>query len=290
MSTRPQDELNDWPESDRALIAAYRTESTDQPSAELDERVRAAARREVGARPRPMGWNAWRSWGGTPLAVAAVVVLSATVVFMSQRDPVDLALPGPQEAMPPALPDTPAPMAAPAEPQQISSDSDLREDRARLSTPPSPSTERLRPAVKKAERNAQASVPEAAVKAAAPAAGASAVLQSAEVAPKPVAPSSDELDATPRALREDMTGARKALRAPASASFEQSAPEVAGAMPPKDEADRHVWRIERIRSLLQQGHRDEALAELQALRRAAPDYKLPSDLEAFAGEASDSGR
>ena len=78
------------------------------PPAALDDAIRAAARRAVQSGPRPAGANWLRRW--TPqLAVAAVVVLSVSVVFVSVQErpelapaPIQIALNRPAE--PPAAP------------------------------------------------------------------------------------------------------------------------------------------------------------------------------------------
>lgn len=72
-------------DADRLLLAAYRDASTDLPSTQVDDALRAAARRAVGARPRAPSRFRLGNWN-TPLAAAATVVLSATVVFMVMRD------------------------------------------------------------------------------------------------------------------------------------------------------------------------------------------------------------
>lgn len=85
MSQSPEDNPDGLDGMDRTLIAAYRGESNEVPSAAMDDRLRAAARRAVGARPRPQGRFRFGAWK-VPLAAAATVVLSATVVFMTVRE------------------------------------------------------------------------------------------------------------------------------------------------------------------------------------------------------------
>jgi hypothetical protein len=77
----------DDPEIARLLADAdglrqrYCAASADEPPAALDDAIRAAARREVGARPRSPGSPFGASWR-VPLSIAAVVVVSATVTLM----------------------------------------------------------------------------------------------------------------------------------------------------------------------------------------------------------------
>jgi hypothetical protein len=69
--------------SDPQLTRLYREAPRDEPSAELDSAVLAAAHREAHARPRRSFARAW----GIPLSAAAVVVLSATLTLIILREP-----------------------------------------------------------------------------------------------------------------------------------------------------------------------------------------------------------
>src|SRR5690606_8818348 len=70
------------------------------PPPQLDDAIRAAARREVGAGPRRAGPRRWP----VPLSLAAVVVLSVTLVTLMREQGVDrpqtLTLPAPQQSAP----------------------------------------------------------------------------------------------------------------------------------------------------------------------------------------------
>lgn len=70
---------------DPRLAAIYRAADDDAPPPALDAAIRAAARREVGARPRPAGFSFVRSWRGA-LSVAAVLVLSASLVIVMREE------------------------------------------------------------------------------------------------------------------------------------------------------------------------------------------------------------
>jgi len=77
--------LDDYLAGDSELSRRYREQSGDQaPPAAVDERLRAAARREVRAGPRGSGLlpAAWTR----PLAAAAVIVLAVGVVLQVVRD------------------------------------------------------------------------------------------------------------------------------------------------------------------------------------------------------------
>ena len=74
-----------------ALRQHYRAASQEEPSVALDEAIRAAARREVKARPLTIGSGFKGSWR-VPASIAAVVVVSVTAAMMVvQHDPQSLA-------------------------------------------------------------------------------------------------------------------------------------------------------------------------------------------------------
>jgi hypothetical protein len=93
-------------ERDPGLARVYGAAARDEPPAHLDAAILAAARREVGARPRPLA--ALRAWR-VPLSLAAVVVLSVSLVTLMHEE-------GGDELYQSARPDIPraAPPAAPA--------------------------------------------------------------------------------------------------------------------------------------------------------------------------------
>ena len=95
-------------EHDPQLAADYKAASAEMPSSYMDDRIRAAARREVGAGPRRQSrWSAWQ----VPLSLAAVVVLSVTIVLMMHDEGVDRAepeLPPLAEAVAPQVATEPA--------------------------------------------------------------------------------------------------------------------------------------------------------------------------------------
>ena len=67
--------------ADPRLARLYRETAREEPPAHLDAAILAAAHRDAGARPRPLG-SAWlRSWR-LPVSIAAVVVLSVSVVML----------------------------------------------------------------------------------------------------------------------------------------------------------------------------------------------------------------
>ena len=65
----------------RVAEQRYRESSVDEPSATVDDAIRAAARREVSARPRLAGSPFSASWR-IPLSIAAVVLVSVTLTLL----------------------------------------------------------------------------------------------------------------------------------------------------------------------------------------------------------------
>ncbi len=70
-------------ERDPGLGRVYGAAPRDEPPARLDAAILAAARREVGARPRPV--SALRAWR-VPVSIAAVVVLSVSLATLVRED------------------------------------------------------------------------------------------------------------------------------------------------------------------------------------------------------------
>ena len=87
-------------ERDARLTALYRAAADDAPPPALDAAILAAARREVGARPRPAGFAFSRSWR-TSLSIAAVLVLSVSLVTLMREEAPELVAP-PRADMPDA--------------------------------------------------------------------------------------------------------------------------------------------------------------------------------------------
>ncbi len=86
---------NDF-ERDAELTALYRAAPAEEPPAALDDAIRAAARREV--RAGPASADATRRRWHVPVSIAAVVVLSFTVVTLMKEEAPEFA----QAPAPPA--------------------------------------------------------------------------------------------------------------------------------------------------------------------------------------------
>lgn len=250
---------------DPRLDQAYRELPGDEPSPEVDERIRAAARRAVGARPQSLEARerSWVSRWRVPLSLAASVAVVATLTLMMQEEEHRESLRGiPAEtpSAPTSLEDratsraseAPKPAPAPArsappapEPTRAPPATPMRD----AATPPPPQVQKLEQ--RQDRREEPPATPASVAPMIAPAAKPAA-------APPVAAPSgaSDSLS------RERAAGERPAREM-------RSAPQVARS--PEE------W-IEEIRRLKAQGRDADAAAELAEFRRRHPEYPLPVDL------------
>jgi len=71
-------------ERDARLDRLYAHAGREEPPARLDAAIQAAARRAVGARPQPLGARL-RRWG-VPISIAAVVVVSVSLVTLMREE------------------------------------------------------------------------------------------------------------------------------------------------------------------------------------------------------------
>lgn len=79
------DANNPQQERDAQLAAAYRAGAEEAPPPALDDAIRAAARRAVGARPQAAGAGPMRRWQ-MPLSMAAVLVLCVSLVAVMRDE------------------------------------------------------------------------------------------------------------------------------------------------------------------------------------------------------------
>ncbi len=146
---------------DGKLTALYREAAGDLPPPALDAAILAAAHREVAARPRPAGFSFARAWRG-PLSVAAVVVLSVSLVMLMREEAPDLVAP-PRADTPPTEAQLNAPAVAKEPEAAADRDKVMQEERvpkglglkpshslpqSGLSLPQPQSVERAAPSVK----------------------------------------------------------------------------------------------------------------------------------------------
>lgn len=265
---------------DPRVSAGYRALGDEGPPQALDAAILAASRRAVGAGPRRAGFSV-RRWA-LPVSIAAVVVLTMSLVVRIQLERPELESPLPAPAAPPAPADKAAArdakeevatVAKRAEPPQAQPKA-----KARAAQPTAGERERQSmsaPAAQKPAAPARQFVPEPpAARAPAPAEsgaqstlGAASALAPADVAAARVDPASSE-------------DAQAAGRAVPRAALEQRAQ--AGK---KDESPRE-W-LERIARLRREGRAKEADESLDEFRKRYPDYEIPKDLrEAVLGEAA----
>jgi hypothetical protein len=111
-----QDDLERMLAASRELRSRYRAAAQEEPSAQVDDAIRARARRAVGARPRSAGSPFGSSWR-MPLSIAAVLVLSVTLTVMVTRQDQHLPSADQSSARKAAPERAPAPAMTPAEPQ-----------------------------------------------------------------------------------------------------------------------------------------------------------------------------
>jgi hypothetical protein len=241
-------------DEDPKLSQRYRDLPREEPSEGIDAAILAAARRAVGARPAPLVVPAGRRRWYFPLAAAAVILLSATVVFRIWYE-----APGIDGGAP--APAAPAPerekAAVPTPAVRDGTKVGERPDASRLGA-----ASRVEPA-KTAPARAFAPEP-----------------KKQEVpAPRPV-PQSAVADAVGSAP----SSAEVAARAPAAPAEPKPAPmlerRAMGKLAQEAGRDRAIedsperW-LERIAELRRQQRDDEADRQLAEFRKRYPDYKIP---------------
>lgn len=283
---------------DPRLDSAYRASPRDEPPLELDERVRAAARRAVSAGPQSLEARAragtgqsWIARWRVPVSIAATVLLAVTLSYMVQEEdarrvPID---------EPPSAARAPAAVAPAAEaPKRADAEAERRTDE-RAAEPraaaPAASVAREKHAPAETQRPAPAPAPAPPAKIEAPAAAGAVANElekrrtesAAPAAPAPIAPVAKPAPAAPTApaMRAAPTGdAVEQLSRDRTLADRPGRIERGAAAPTAVEAKARppeAW-IEEIRRLKAQGRDAEAAAELAEFRKRHPDYKLPADL------------
>jgi hypothetical protein len=242
---------------DPRLDRAYRGLPGDEPPPEVDERIRAAARRAVGAKPqsleaRPRSWaSRWR----VPLSLAASVVVVVTLTLMMQEEEHRALqgepMPAPSPAAPATLEDRAAPSRAPEEVKRADTEPARgapvpaplqRAPAADAVAPPPPQLEKLETRQQVREEPKAAGAPSSPATAPAPAAAPSGM---------------------PPSLSRERAVSERPAREMRSAPLVARSPE--------------EW-LEEIRRLKAQGRDADAAAELAEFRRRHPEYPLPVDL------------
>jgi hypothetical protein len=260
-----------------ALSRAYRGAAQDEPPAELDAVIRAAARREVQARPQPLGRFQLRRWR-TPLAAAAVLVLSVSTVMMSMHEWPDERLKG-QSVVIPQL------GGAPSVEQQMSADEPSKPAVEAVPAPPevtapaAPTRERKAKAVELSRKSPSAAPTDTAVQADNDArkilSGAMDSVGPADAAPHAFTKS---LQVAPQAsAREELARPTAAGAIASSAAPERrSAKAFAETNEPEDKADPEKW-VKQISELRKEGKTKEAAESLVKFRAKYPAYPIPPE-------------
>jgi len=287
---------------DPRLDEAYRQTTRDEPPAELDERIRAAARRAVDARPQSLPARAAadrrRSWSvrwRVPLSIAATVLIAATLTLMVQeeeRRPREEA-PAPatstdRMSAPAAKPEAARRDASPSSsgtsttsmPQSPAVPLEEQRSSTRPSAPTPPqSLEKRREQAVEAERNAAPTAPPSA---AAPSGAAASAADGA--ASRAAQPASEAVTALPPKAAAPPPAMAPAAPEPANRlSQPLSRDRELGDRPARAMRESPLARspeewIAEIRRLKAQGREADATAELAEFRRRYPDYVLPTDL------------
>ena len=289
--------------SDPRLDRVYREMARDEPPPHVDAAILAAARREVGARPRPLA-SALRKWR-VPVSIAALVVLSVSLVTLVQEEGGDELLnvaPGTAPAAKPAadLPSpasarldssrtsvpTPAATSAPARPMpRDDRPADVQGDLATMKD-----HARRRSVSEEASGSGAAVVAEPAAKPAPQPFLASPRVEEPAAVTSPPAPAvEDGLTRTPDGAPQ--RGARSAA-AGAPAAKAESARDLARTAPlPAPGRDKTpAWQgyekeppqkwLERIAEFQRLGEAGAARDMLEEFKRRFPDHPLPPDLGA----------
>ena len=271
-----------------ALRQQHRMASQEEPPVALDEAIRAAARREVGARPRAIGAGFGGSWR-VPASIAAVVVVSVTVaVMVVQHEPQSLATRERRPTAHPAQVGTSKDQAEPASGdrsayEQREGDATKATPRARpptaVAAPSSPAPaeapiERSELAAKTEDHIARtASEQEESLRTQAPAktalpaaAEASAPAVAANVTAAP--PSAPE--AAAKATADETVSGQSLTKKRGLSNFP---PAESKASP--WEKDPQTW-LAHIEELRVAGRMQDAEASFRAFRSRYPDYQLPT--------------
>ncbi len=285
----PQDrELEQLLADTAALRRRYRAASQEEPPAQLDEAIRAAARKDVRARPHPAGSRLGTSWR-IPASIAAVLVVSVTLTVMVAQH--DAQLPVAREQPAPA---PPLGAEAPKEQAEAASVSDAfkqtarphpaksaAQDRPQAARPPASSEAPAATAVEKRERpvtpEGKTPIAPAGVASRAEPTSAQAPAKPAVPATTPAAAAGANFSPAQPTLEE---GAAKATvegtvsAQPLAKRRMQASPAEADSGSPW-EKDPQAW-LQHIEELRAAGRTEDAAVGFRAFRSRYPDYRLPA--------------
>jgi hypothetical protein len=283
---------------DPRVSAGYRALGEERPPQALDDAILAASRRAVGAGPRRAGTSRVRRWA-LPVSIAAVVVLTMSLVVRIQLERPDFDSPLPAPAAP--IPAAPPAAEKNAAPRDAKEEADaLAKRNAQLLAEPKAKARAEPPAV--AERERSMSLERQGARApAAPAPAPAADPPARGFVAEPPAPKSAPAPAPAESAAPAQLGAAsgvapaaapgipegRADRAPSGkpqaggrvasrAALEDRAQVSAEQAGKKDESPRE-W-LERIARLRREGRVKEADDSLVEFRRRYPDHEIPKDL------------
>jgi hypothetical protein len=279
-------------ERDPRLDRLYRDGAREAPPARLDAAILAAARREVGAGPRPLT-STLRRWH-IPVSIAAVVVVSVSLVILVREEGGEQIVPAPVPAVAPTAeqPAAPAPQPAPAtaareaaQPQATAPAPARRESRVNAGVPAGLGklADSARPEPGPTEVSGAGGVvtPESGAKPLPqPLLAAPRVVEERAASPLAEAGTAGRMAGAPAVATEPLVS-RSAADAPQAKSMARAM----AAKPP--EQDRlPVWHgfekeppqkwLARIEELRRQGRAAEAEEMLSEFKRRFPGHPLPS--------------
>ena len=282
----PQDsELHQLLVDTAELRRQYRATSQEEPPRQLDEAIRAAARRAVRARPGDFWMGAsWR----IPASVAAVVVVSLTLAVMVGRHSPQPALESEQRAPEPGLGvGAPKDRAEDATPAYRVSKEKAGASPTRRAAPMGPKREEVPASHDVAEPAAVEEVgrPAAAESKSSARTGMELPVESARVA----APASPPAAAPPAAAVETNLVPVEPEAAAAKAKAEKAVPtqalarKRAQATSPETDSSATPWEkdpqawLAQIENLRAMGHNQDAVVSFRAFRSRYPEYQLPAE-------------
>jgi hypothetical protein len=278
-------------ERDPRLDQLYARAGREEPRAELDQAIRAAARREVQARPQALGAGL-RRWR-LPISIAAVVVLSVSVVTLMREEGADRSEEGlsPTTLEPgaPAAPSygdakkkagksvttpsgaqPPAPQALPEPAAELTAPSAKESQRAgRVDAPAVRRTQPAEPFAAEPRQRAADAMKESVSQQSQPAAEAPAKAAAPGAARALRAPAAT-MQAIPSETEQDTAGKRALEKSERSLSDSQTK----ALLQELDGAPPAVW-LEKIEALRREGKRHEADDLQTEFRRRFPKHPLP---------------
>lgn len=261
-------------EHDARLTALYRAVAGEEPPPALDDSIRAAARRAVSSRPRVAGLPFSHSWR-VPLSIAAVVLLSVSLVTVMREEAPETALPS-RAALPrgemdhrQAAPAVDAGESATTTPKNLVPYAQ-RSDRVGLKPPlqsQSPGIgirgNTVSPESVTGLRKEMAGVDQM---------GAGAVAEG-KVQSKSEPVSAERANEPSRARVKAAPAVQPSALPPAA--------QMAGVIQPRADLPPDKW-LERIEELRKQGKLGEAKTSLMEFRKRYPGYELPASLKDWA--------